>query len=192
MTSCGIGKQAQELKTLADCKYSIVGVNNILLSGTDVQELIAKQNVNLGNIPALALGFISKNIPLKADLIIEITNPTNYHAAINYFEYQILVNDQNFTEGTVGQTISINPKETQNVHLELNTNIYKFLVNDSVRNDIQNFISATKNRTQTSAIITIRIKPAIYIDDRLVKYPSFIDIKQELTNSLLLNHSLIN
>src|SRR5690606_2451461 len=106
LVSCGIGKQTQELKTLADCKYSMVGVSNVLLSGTNVQEIIANQNINLGSIPSLALGFISKNIPLRADLIIAITNPTNNHAAINYFDYEILVNKQNFTEGTVDQKIN--------------------------------------------------------------------------------------
>jgi len=184
--SCGIGKQTQELKTLADCKYSIVEVNNVLLSGTNVQEIIANRNINLGSIPSLALGFISKNIPLKADLIISIENPTNNHAAINYFDYEILVNQQNFTEGTVDKKINIAPKEITEVDLALSANIYKFLVNDSVRNDIQTFISATQNQSEAKALITIRIKPAIYVNEQLVKYPGFIDIEHELDNSLLL------
>lgn len=186
ITGCGIGKQAKEIKTLADCEYSIIGVNNVLLSGTDVQNLIDKKDINLGAIPSLALGFLSKSIPLKADLIISIKNPTNNHAAINYFDYEILVNHKNFTEGTVDQRINIKPNETTEVDLSLNANIYKFLVNDSVRNDIQAFISSTQNQDAAKAVITIRIKPAIYIDDKLVKYPDFINIEQELTNSFLL------
>jgi len=185
ITGCNIGQQSKEIKTLADCKYSIIAVNNIFISGTDVQKLIANQNINLTNIPSLALGFLSKNIPLNANLVIGISNPTDNYAAINYFDYEILVNKQIFTEGTVDQRIDIGPKETKEVNFDLNTNIYKFLVNDSIRNNIQDFIIATKTQAEQKALITIRIKPAIYVGEQLVKYPGFIDIKEELSSSLL-------
>src|SRR5690554_1160872 len=91
--SCNIGQQAKEIKTLTDCQYSLKDVTNIYISGTDVVETIKRNEFSLGSIPSLALGFISKNIPLKADLSVEITNPTDNSAAINYFDYEILLNE---------------------------------------------------------------------------------------------------
>lgn len=187
---CGIGQQTKELKTLADCEYSISKVENITLSGTDVRKLFNREELNLAGIPSLALGFISKNIPLNADLTLSIANPTNNYAAIQYFDYEILINQHLFTEGTVNELIDVGPKETTTVTLPLSTNIYSFLVNDSVRNDIEQFVKSTRNKEQKSAAVTIRIKPAILIGEKLLKYPGFIDIEREIDNRLLLEDTI--
>lgn len=185
LAGCGIGQQAQEMKTLTDCTYRIVKINSILVSGTDVQKLISEKDMSLTNIPSLALGFINKSIPLKADLTIEVSNPTNNYAAINYFDYEILINKEKLTEGAISQRIDIAPQGVEEVRLELTKNIYEFLVNDSIRNDIQQFIAGT-NQSGKKTYIMIRVKPAILIGDQLVHYPGFIDIQREFNNELLL------
>src|SRR3546814_731960 len=115
LAGCGISQQAKEMKTLADCTYRIVRINSILVSGTDVQKLISEKDMSLTNIPSLALGFINKSIPLKADLTIEVSNPTNDYAAINYFDYEILINKEKLTEGAVNQRIDIEPQGVKEV-----------------------------------------------------------------------------
>lgn len=187
MTGCGISQQTQEMKTLADCTYRIVKVNSILVSGTDIQKLISDRDVTLTNIPSLALGFINRSIPLKADLTIEVSNPTNNHAAINYFDYEILINKVKLTEGAINQRVDIAPQGVEELRLELTKNIYEFLVNDSIRNNIQQFI-AGNNLVNQKTYITIRVKPAILLGDQLIHYPGFIDIQRELDHNLLLNY----
>lgn len=187
---CGIGQQAKELKTLADCKYSISRVENITLSGTDVRKLFNREELNLAGVPSLALGFISKNIPLNADLTLSITNPTGNYAAIQYFDYEILINKHSFTEGTVNELIDVAPNETKDVTLPLSSNIYSFLVNDSVRHDIEKFVRATRDKVERTAIVTIKIKPAIMIGDKLLKYPGFIEIDKEIDNRLLMDQGI--
>ena len=115
------------MKTLADCKYSISRVENITLSGTDVRKLFNREELNLAGVPSLALGFISKNIPLNADLTLSITNPTGNYAAIQHFDYEILINKHSFTEGTVNELIDVAPNETKEVTLPLSSNIYSFV-----------------------------------------------------------------
>src|SRR5690606_13007685 len=187
---CGIGQQAKELKTLADCKYNISRVENITLSGTDVRKLFNRDELNLAGVPSLALGFISKNIPLNADLTLSITNPTGDYAAIQHFDYEILINKHSFTEGTVNELIDVAPNETKEVTLPLSSNIYSFLVNDSVRHDIEQFVRATRDKMERNAIVTIKIKPAIMIGDKLLKYPGFIEIDREIDNRLLLDQGI--
>ena len=187
---CGIGQQAKELKTLADCRYNISRVENITLSGTDVRKLFNRDELNLAGVPSLALGFISKNIPLNADLTLSITNPTGNYAAIQHFDYEILINKHSFTEGTVNELIDVAPNETKEVTLPLSSNIYSFLVNDSVRHDIEQFVRATRDKMERNAIVTIKIKPAIMIGDKLLKYPGFIEIDREIDNRLLLDQGI--
>lgn len=187
---CGIGQQAKELKTLADCKYNISRVENITLSGTDVRKLFNRDELNLAGVPSLALGFISKNIPLNADLTLSITNPTGDYAAIQHFDYEILINKHSFTEGTVNELIDVAPNETKEVTLPLSSNIYSFLVNDSVRHDIEQFVRATRDKEEKNAIVTIKIKPAIMIGEKLLKYPGFIEIDREIDNRFLLDQGI--
>ena len=190
LAGCGIGQQAKELKTLADCQYTISRVENITLSGTDVRRLFNREELNLAGVPSLALGFISKNIPLNADLTLSITNPTENYAAIQYFDYEILINQHSFTEGTVNELIDVAPNETKEVKLPLSSNIYSFLVNDSVRHDIEQFVRATRDRENKKAVVTIKIKPAILIGEKLLKYPGFIEIDREIDNRLLLEQGI--
>lgn len=185
LAGCSIGQQAKEIKTLADCKYTLTGVDDVFISGTDVQKLIENRDFALTNSPSLALGFLSKNIPLRANLHVTIDNPTDNAASINYFDYEILVNNHSFTEGTIDQEIHIQPKEEQQVELAFNANIYEFLKNDSIRNDIQNFILASSRGVEQKASVTLKIKPAIVIKDKLFKYPGFININRELNSNLL-------
>ncbi|WP_118195307.1 NDR1/HIN1-like protein [Albibacterium indicum] len=185
LAGCSIGQQAKEIKTLADCKYTLTGVDDVFISGTDVQKLIENRDFALTNSPSLALGFLSKNIPLRANLHVTIDNPTDNAASINYFDYEILVNNHSFTEGTIDQEIHIQPKEEQQVELAFNANIYEFLKNDSIRNDIQNFILASSRGVEQKASVTLKIKPAIVIKDKLFKYPGFISINRELNSNLL-------
>jgi LEA14-like dessication related protein len=185
LVGCGIGQQAKEMKTLGDCTYRIVEINSILISGTNVKELISKRDLSLTNIPSLALGFITKSIPLKADLIVEISNPTNNYAAINYFDYEILVNKAKLAEGSINERIDIAPQGVQELRLAFTKNIYEFLINDSIRNDIQQFITGN-DQSGRKTTITIRVKPAMLIGDQLVHYPGFIDIQREFNNEFLL------
>jgi|SRR5690606_3684944 len=185
LSACSIGQQAKEIKTLADCKYTITAVEDIYISGTNVQKLIENRDFALTNSPSLALGFLSKNIPLRANLHVTIDNPTDNAASINYFDYEILVNNHSFAEGTIDQEIHILPKNEQEVELAFNTNVYEFLKNDSIRNDIQNFILASSRRVEQKASVTLKIKPAIVINDKLFKYPGFISIDRELNSNLL-------
>lgn len=183
--ACSIGQQAKEIKTLADCKYTITRVDDIYISGTNIQKIIEDRDFTLNNMPSLALGFLSKNIPLRANLHVMIDNPTDNAASINYFDYEILVNNHSFTEGTIDQEINIRPNDKQEVELAFNTNIYEFLKNDSIRNDIQNFVLASQGGNEKKASVTLKIKPAIVIKDKLFKYPGFISINRELSSNLL-------
>ena len=54
--SCGINKQAQQIKALEKCDYRLTDATNISIAGTDVMKLINGTSVNAANIPGIALG----------------------------------------------------------------------------------------------------------------------------------------
>jgi LEA14-like dessication related protein len=187
ISSCTINKQIKEIKTLAKCEFEVYSLNNLDIAGTDVIKIIQTGEINLMSMPSLALGLLNRNVPLNVNFTLGIKNPTSDMAAINEFDYQLFINQQELVEGKMDQQIEIPAGENTLVPLEFSFNIYKFLSNDSIRNDIQEFIRASENSELKDAQLTIKIRPSVLIGNTLIKYPNFITIEKTLNNKFLLN-----
>src|SRR5690606_31836005 len=118
LSACTVSEQIMELKTLRNCKFTVSEIERIDISGVSVNEIVREGKINLFNAPALALGFLEGSIPLQANLVIEITNPTKNKAAINQFDYKLLINQHEVVEGTIDQKISIAAEQSSLVPLE--------------------------------------------------------------------------
>lgn len=186
LSSCTINRQVKEIKTLEKCIFSLGEIENLQVSNTDINKIIQSGEINLARLPSLALGYLSRSIPLHAKFKLDIDNPTPDKAAINQFDYVISINDYQLIEGTMDQAVEIPAGEQRSVPLDFTINIYDFLANESIRNDIQDFIRSSKNKETQEAQLIIKIKPSLLIGNKLVKYPSFINIKKELSNEFLL------
>ncbi|MEJ5993577.1 hypothetical protein WG904_04025 [Pedobacter sp. Du54] len=186
VTSCGINKQAQQIKALEQCEYKFIDASKVTVAGTDIKKLVDQQRINLASLPALALGFLRQDIPLKASLTVEITNPSTNLAAINNFDYIILINKQEIANGVVDQLIQIEPGQKTQVPVQLNVNIYQFLSNGKTLEEITKFLAGSSTGTPEVGLVTIKIKPSIRVGNELVKYPGFITIDKEVSNKILL------
>lgn len=183
---CGINKQAQQIKALEDCTYKIKNVNQITLAGSDLGRLINQQDFNLASLPGVALGLLRKDIPLRANLNLEITNPSGNLAAINQFEYKILVNNTDLAEGIVNQAVSIPQGQTVTVPVQMSSNIYGLISNGNVLNDIIKAAQKGAKSDDKLGLLTIKIKPTIMIGNTPVKYPGYITINKDISNKILL------
>jgi hypothetical protein len=184
--SCGINKQAQQIKALEKCDYRITDATDITIAGTDVRKLIDGKSVNTLSIPGIALGMLRKDIPLRAKLNLEISNPTNNLAAINDFDYIVLINRQEVFNGSVNQSVNIGAGQTTRVPVQVNANIYKFLTDNKMLNDIGTFIGGATNGSEKKGLVTLKIRPSIKVGGGLVKYPGYITIDKEVSSKILL------
>ncbi len=186
LSSCGVNKQAQQIKALEKCDYRLTDATNITISGTDVKKLIEGKSADYMSIPGLALSLLRKDIPLRAKLNLEITNPSNALAAINNFDYIVLINKQEVFNGSVDQTVSIGAGQTTMVPIQVNANIYKFLTDNKMITDIGAFISGATNGSEKKGLVTLKIRPSIKVGGSLIKYPGYITIDKEVSSKILL------
>lgn len=186
LSSCSINKQAQQIKALEKCDYKLINATQITLAGTDIRKLVNEQSVNLVNVPALALGYLRKDIPLRATLNLEISNPSGTLAAINNFEYKILINQQEVATGTVDQRVSIDAGQRVQVPVQLNANVYQFVSDSKILGDIGSFLSGAAKGEEKKGMVTLKIKPSILVAGSLVKYPGYITVDKEVTSKILL------
>ncbi|WAC41994.1 hypothetical protein [Pedobacter sp. SL55] len=184
--SCGINKQAQQIKALGKCDYRLTDATNITIAGADVKKIIQSGNASAVNIPGLALGLLRKDIPLRAKLNLEITNPTNALAAINNFDYIVLINRQEVFNGSVDQSVNVGAGQTTLVPVQVNANIYQFLTDNKMVDDIGAFISGATNGSEKKGLVTLKIRPSIKVGGGLVKYPGYITIDKEVSSKILL------
>ena len=184
---CGINKQAQQIKALENCTYKITGVQQVSIAGTDVKKLMDQQSFSLTSLPGVALGLLRKDIPLKANLNLEISNPTSSLAAINQFEYKILVNNTDLAEGLVNQSVSIGQGQTVTVPVQLVSNIYGLVSNGNVFNDIVKAAQkGSSAKDEKLGLLTIKIKPTFMLGNTPFKYPGYITINKDISSKILL------
>lgn len=187
ISGCGINKQARQIKALEDCTYKILSADEISLAGTDVKKLMNDQNISMSSLPGLAFGLLRKDIPLKARLNLEVKNPTGNAAAINHFEYKILINKQELAEGFVNQEVNVAAGQATTVPVDMQINLYPFVSNSKVMQEITEFIQSGKGGgPEKKGILTLKIKPSIKVGNALVKYPGFITIDKEVSSKILL------
>ncbi|GAB1464384.1 hypothetical protein MASR2M52_24940 [Pedobacter sp.] len=184
--SCGINRQAQQIKALEQCDYRLTDATNITIAGADVKKIIESGATSSVNFPGVALGLLRKDIPLRAKLNLEITNPSSSLASINNFDYIVLINKQEIFNGTVDQSVSIGAGQTAQVPVQVNANIYQFLTDNKMLDDIGAFISGATNGSEKKGLVTLKIRPSIKVGGGLVKYPGYITIDKEVSSKILL------
>jgi len=184
--SCGINKQARQLQTLEDCIYEIRSADSVYVAGRDVSKMINNNTINISSMPEFAWAYLQKNIPLKARINLKITNPTKEIAAINRFEYMVLIKGQQLATGLVNQKVSVAPGDSITVPVSVNANIYQILSNGNTMKEIVDFMKGGNDpATEKTGIVTLKIKPSIAIGDNLVNYPGYITIEKEVSSKIL-------
>jgi len=186
VVGCGVNKQAQQIKALESCKYKIVSADNLSVAGADVKKLLNNQEINLASLPGLAFGLLRRDVPFHARLNMEINNPSGNLAAINQFEYKVLINKQELATGFVNQQVSIPAGQSVVVPVDLNVNIYQFISNAKVMSEISDFVRGSANGQERKGLVTLKIRPSIMVGGTLIKYPGFISIDKEVSSKLLL------
>lgn len=186
MASCGLNKQARQIEALEKCTYEISSADSVYVAGRDVSQMLKNRTLELRNVPELALALFRKNIPLKARVNLKIDNPTSTEAAINQFEYIVLIKNQEIANGFVNQKVIIQPGGTTTVPVRVNSNIYSFLSNGKTMEEILDFIRGSESgASERKGIVTIKIKPTIDVGGKLVKYPGYITIDKEVSSKIL-------
>jgi hypothetical protein len=184
--SCGINKQAQQIKALENCDYRVSDIEKVTIAGSDVKKIIEGRATQAMSIPGIALGLLRKDIPLRAQLNLEITNPTNALAAINNFDYIVLINKREVFNGAVNQSVNIGAGQAVKVPVQINANIYQFLTDNKMIDDIGAFIGGATNGKEQKGLVTLKIRPSIKVGNGLVKYPGYITIDKEVSSKILL------
>jgi hypothetical protein len=186
IAGCGISKQAQQIKALEKCKYRVTSAEQITVAGADVKKMLKDGDINMASLPGLAFGLLRKDVPLRAKLNLEVSNPSGNEASINQFEYKILINNQELANGLVNREVNVAAGGSTVVPVDMEVNIYPFISNNKVMAEIGDFIKSSKGGPEKKGMLTLKIKPSIKVAGALIKYPGYITIDKEVSSKILL------
>jgi hypothetical protein len=182
-SGCGVSRK---IDILEKCNYSIKSADSVYLAGKDISKLVKNKTFELSNVPGLALALFRKNIPLSANVKLSINNPTSKTAAINQFDYIILIKGQELAAGSVDRKISVESGITTIVPVQINSNIYSFLSNGKTMEELVTFLGgAESGPAEKKGLVTIKIRPSFMVGNKLIKYPGYISIDKELSSKIL-------
>lgn len=190
-SQCGINRQVQQAKGLSKSRYAVRSADSITIAGYDIQvfkDIRQLEDVNPLNYPAVATGLLRKDIPFKGNINLEIVNPTSDTAAINQFDYRLLLAGNEFATGTVQRRVAVPPGGGKAlVAIPVNANAYGLIANLGTRKAFIDLIGNLAGSKQTEpSRITLKIRPTLMLGNKSVQYPGFIDIEKEVTRDLLL------
>jgi hypothetical protein len=182
-----LNSQVDQIKALEKCKFEVSSVDSIYAANVNVRNLRGREITDLLKAPRLALAIMRKNVPLKARINLVINNPTSQLAAINQFEYKVLIKSRELAGGLVNQKIAVSPNGgTTTVPIRINSNIYHILSDDKAMDAITDFlIGSEDNDKERRGMITIKIKPTLDFGNKQIKYPGYITIDKEVSSKNL-------
>ncbi len=186
LTGCGINKQAKQLKAFEKCRYEILAADSVFVAGADVKKLIDSRGADLSSLPGVAVGFLSRDIPLTGILQVRITNPSGTLAGVNQFQYKLLVRDKEVVEGVSDQRITVKPGETVTVPLKINANVYRLLTDGSTIQEVLGFMQSAKGAAPVRTTkLGLKIKPTLTLGNQSLNYPGYITVEKEISSNLL-------
>lgn len=174
------GRQISQARTLGDCKFSLAGTDSIYLAGVDVRQLRNIRELSeLTRYPQLGLALLRQNIPLDANVMLDISNPTNKLAAINQLEYRILLRETELANGFINQRIEVQPNGGRTrLPVHLRTNAYQLIADDRSRDAFIELVQNLAGQANAKpSVVTIKVKPQ--------GFPSFITFEQPVTSTTL-------
>lgn len=191
LSSCGLNRQTNSMKALRQCKFELVGVDSLSLAGTDIRSLLDRGDIDLTRMPAVALSFLSGELPLYSLLQIQVNNPTKYHAGLRQFRYEVLMDGQQVIDGTSDLPFSIQPKSTDTVAVLIQANVYQLLADRTNRDKILALIDNRKASTSSiqspppSINVTLRIKPTMGLGEKSINYPGYVTLNKTLDRATI-------
>lgn len=179
MSGCATNYRAQ-INALGHYDYNVTSVDQIFIVGRDINSFDTKNGASLSAVPGIAFGILRKDLPLKARVNLQISNPTNTVADINEFKYIIELYGKPLFEGSIDKNIKLAKGESMIVPLTFSANIFGVANEqgfDKILNDI-----FTRNST---AFFALKIKPSIKIGNKNIFYPGYITVDKDLGKGII-------
>lgn len=183
--SCGIKRQADEMRNLAQCEFRFEGLSRVLVAGVDVSKVSDLGDLTVEDSSALFASLAFGSVPLEATVDVGVRNPTPSKAAVNRLEWILLIDDIEVASGAVPQRVEIGPNGgTAVIPVSFSTDLLKVLSGRSGESVI-NFALNLAGSSDRPSRVTVKVKPSVQLGGRTVQYPGFLTLNRRFSRGTL-------
>ncbi len=174
MNSC---KLLSELTALTKCEFKLQSVDNVRVSGIDLQGKNKISDIKMMDVAKLATSFGSGKLPLDLTFNIEARNPGATTAAISKFQWIALIDNTEIAANTVTKRVEIAPNATSTIPLSISCDLRSFFTKETMNSLINLGINIAGSGNEQSRL-AIKIKPTIMLGAIEYPYPGYITLNK--------------
>lgn len=175
--------QLKEMATLSKCEFRLASVQNLSLAGVNVQNITKFSQLNLLDAAKITTAIASGNLPLTFTLNVDVKNPNSIKASMNSLDWILLIDDIEMLNGIVNKRFEIEPLGgVTTLPIALNIDLKKALSSSS-GDALLNFGLNLTGVGNKPSRMTLKAKPSILVAGNTIKYPGYINIRNEFTSN---------
>lgn len=182
-SSCEIGKQKKDFEILADCKFGLEEISSFNLAGVAMENILDGGKFDFHQFPNLVMGLMTNDVPIDANIVLSVYNPSGEDVELSAFDYIILVDDIQIAGGKMSDRTTILPETETYIPLSVKGNAYQ-----AISSNQQKWIDLLSGNSETSILLQIKVKPNVNIVGTEVKMPGYLTFEKEINAELLKKH----
>lgn len=183
LSACDIGSQKKDFEIVADCEFQLEQIETFNLANIPLEKMMQTGEFDFSQFPNLAIGFLQKDIPLDAKIVVSAYNPDEEKATLTAFDYIIYIDDTQIAEGSMTEKTTFLPKSETKIPILVQGNVYESIVANQHK-----WIDLLSGKNNESLMLKIKVKPSINIVGTDVKMPGYLTFEKKIDAEMLKKH----
>jgi LEA14-like dessication related protein len=165
-----------QMEKLKNCEFRLERIEGMNIDGIDMSKIHSINDLGIVNASKIITDLSKGALLSEFTIIISVNNPNKSMAAMEKFEYLIMLDDKEVVTGSSNDRVEIPANKSIEFPLSAKTNLSELLKQNSITALME--LANTLNKENTIAKrVKIKVKPYIRIGKKLLKYPGFVEIK---------------
>lgn len=182
VTSCDLLQQVSQMTTFTKCDFRLESVQQLSLSGVNVQNVKKVSDLGLLDYGKLATAVATQQFPLDFTLNLEARNPNTAEASMTKVDWILLIDNIEMTRGSLDKQVSV-PANNGTTLIPLNMHFdLKQVLSGKSADAIINFGMNLAGTGSKPTRFTLQMKPTLSVSGFPVAYPGYISVNTDFTS----------
>ena len=178
-----MANQKKDFDIISNCEFQLEQIATFKLANIPLEKMTQNGTFDFSQFPNLAIGFLQKDIPLDAKIVVSVYNPDEEKANLTAFDYVIYIDDIQIAEGSVTDKTTFLPKSETKIPISVQGNVYESIVANQ-----QKWIDLLSGQNDEGLLLKIKVKPSVNIVGTDVKMPGYLTFEKKIDAETLKEH----
>jgi hypothetical protein len=165
-----------QVEKLKNCEFRLERIEGMSIDGININRVHSINDLGIINAAKILKNLSKGSLSSEFTIIISVNNPNKSAAAMEKFEYSVMLDENEVITGSLNDRMEILANKSIEFPLSATVNISKLLKQNSFA-ELMELANSLSNKNAIEKRVRIKVKPYIRIGKKTLKYPGFIEIK---------------